>query len=89
MTFSERQLPQIPDDVAMGMRFDSAPSDAILPLDVIACGTGFDRDTIRNWQRLRSDAPQIIRPPKSQKIYLRKRDVLEWIEGKGSGASQK
>lgn len=71
----------IPTPVANAMRYDAAPLDALLPLEIVACGTGIAKGTISNWPRTRADAPKFHKPAGSTKCYLRKRDVIDWIDG--------
>ncbi|MDO6385625.1 hypothetical protein [Uliginosibacterium sp. 31-12] len=71
--------PTIPEQVAMAMRFDLAPDDALLPLAVIEAGTGMSGALL---SQRRKDYPND--PPFTKRgkfVYYRAGAVRKYLAG--------
>lgn len=72
-------LPQIPEHIAMAMRFDQAPDDALLPPEVVSAATGMSESTLSKY---RIDHPSSIPFEKRGKfIWYRAGAVRKFIRG--------
>lgn len=60
--------------------FWSSPEDALFPADVAAHVLDVDYSTLARW-RCTEQGPRFCK--RGAKIYYRKRDIVEWIEGPG------
>lgn len=79
MNKQQTASPMIPDQIAMAMRFDAAPDDALLPPEVVSAATGMSEGTLCNY---RKDHPKALPFQKRGKfIWYRKADVRRYIQG--------
>lgn len=70
---------QIPEQVALAMRFDVAPDNALLPIEVVSAGTGI---SVSRLAQFRVDQPNS--PPFEKRgkfIWYKKIAVVKFMQG--------
>lgn len=70
---------QIPEQVALAIRFDAAPDSALLPIDVVSAGTGI---SVSRLAQFRVDQP--TNPPFEKRgkfIWYKKSSILKFMQG--------
>lgn len=73
--------PVIPENVALAMRFDMAPDDAILPADVIEAATGISKATLNNRRVDHPNNPPFIKRGKF--VYYKAGAIRKYLTAGG------